>query len=111
MEQMENLQRANQQQQLEEWVHRVEACQRSDGRPMVRGKWDRSIHLFFLAEEGVSGRERVRQAIFAKAPVLEDFYPFGHVVASVKVSGVRMQIYEGADKNTLQAVFKAVKSC
>ena len=54
--------------------------------------------------------KEVRQAIFAEAPVPEGFHPIGHVIASVDVSGVRMQIYEGADKNTLQAIFQAMKS-
>ena len=32
--------------------------QRVAGRTMVPGKWGRGIHLFFVAEEGVSGTER-----------------------------------------------------
>ncbi len=28
------------------------------GRPMVPGEWNRGIHLFLLAEEGVPGPER-----------------------------------------------------
>ena len=32
--------------------------QRAAGRTMVPGKWDSGIHLFLLAEEGVSGPER-----------------------------------------------------
>ena len=32
--------------------------QRAVGRPMVPGKWDSGIHLFLLAEEGVSGPAR-----------------------------------------------------
>ena len=32
--------------------------QRAAGRSMVPGKWDSGIHLFLLAEEGISGAER-----------------------------------------------------
>ena len=59
MEQLESLQRVNRQQRLAEWSRRVEALpeQRADRSAVVPGKWDRSIHLFFLAEEGVPGLE------------------------------------------------------
>ena len=63
--------------------------QRADSSAVVPGKWDRSIHLFFLAEEGV---------------------PFKYQLA-LEISGVQIQVYEGADTNTLQALLQAAKSC
>ena len=48
---------------------------------------------------------------FAEVPVMEAS-PFpGHVVASLEISGVQIQVYEGADTNTLQALLQAAKSC
>ncbi|WP_275533254.1 hypothetical protein [Flavonifractor sp. An4] len=35
----------------------------------------------------------------------------GHIVAAMEVSDVRIQVYEGADKATLQAILQAAKSC
>ena len=71
--------------------------QRAAGRTMVPGKRDSGIHLFLLAEEGVSGAERSPGS--------------GHIVAAMEVSGVQIQVYEGADEATLQAILQAAKSC
>lgn len=35
----------------------------------------------------------------------------GHIVAAMEVSGVQIQVYEGADEATLQAILQAAKSC
>ena len=45
--------------------------QRATGRTMVPGKWDRGIHLFLLAEEGVSGSKRSPGGTFAEVPIME----------------------------------------
>ena len=85
--------------------------QRADSSAVVPGKWHRSIHLFLLAEEGVPGLEGspVQEVTFAEVPVMEAS-PFpGHVVASLEISGVQIQVYEGADKDTLQALLQAAK--
>ena len=91
----------------------MEACRNSG---LTVGQWCEkngiAVSTYFSWQRRVFQTvKEVRQAIFAEVPVLEDFHPIGHVVASEEVGGVRMQIYEGADKNTLQAVFEAVKSC
>ena len=78
---------------------------------MVPGKWDRGIDLFLLAEEGVSGLKEAREVTFAEVPVMEGSSPCEHIVAAMEVSGMRIQIYEGADGATLQAIFEAAKSC
>ena len=79
--------------------------------PVVPEKWDRGIHLFCLAEESVQALKEVKEMTFSQVPVLE-VSPFpGHVVASLEISGVQIQAYEGTDKNTLQALLQAAKSC
>ena len=42
---------------------------------------------------------------------MERTQPSGHIVAAMEVSGVRIQVYGGADKATLQAILQAAKSC
>lgn len=55
--------------------------------------------------------KEVQKVTFSEVPAIEAS-PFpGHVVASLKVRGIQIQIYEGADKNTLQALLQAAKSC
>ena len=55
--------------------------------------------------------KEVQKITFAEVPVMEAS-PFpGHVVASLEISGVQIQVYEGADTNTLQALLQAAKSC
>ena len=52
-----------------------------------------------------------RKVTFAEVPIVEYCQPSGHIAAAMEVSGVRIQVYEGADKATLQAVLQAVKPC
>ena len=103
---MESVQRGNQQQRLEEWVRRVEACRNSG---LTVGQWCEengiAVSTYFSWQRKVfQAAKEVRQAIFAEAPVLENFHPIGHVVASVEVSGVRMQIY-GAQTRKDKEIF------
>ena len=55
--------------------------------------------------------KEVQEITFAEVPVMKASPFLGHVVASLEVSGVQIRIYEGADKNTLQALLQAAKSC
>ena len=48
---------------------------------------------------------------FAEVPIMEHSQLSGHIVAAMEVSGVRIQVYEGADGATLQAILQAAKSC
>ena len=43
--------------------------------------------------------------------IMERSHPFGHIAATMEVSGMRIQIYVGADKATLLAILQATKSC
>lgn len=113
MEQMESLQRVNRQQRLAEWSRRVEAC-RSSGLTVVQWCQENGIaaSTYFSWQRKVfQALKEVQKITFAEVPVLEYSQPSGHVVASLEISGVQIQVYEGADKNTLQALLQAAKSC
>ena len=113
MEQMDSLQRANQQHRLVEWSRRVEAC-RSSGLPV--GQWCQengiAVSTYFSWQRKViQALKEVREVTFAEVPVMEYSQPSGHIVAAMEVSDVRIQVYEGADGSTLQAILQAAKSC
>lgn len=113
MEQMDSLQRANQQQRLLEWSRRVEAC-RSSGLPV--GQWCRengiAVSTYFSWQRKVfQVLKEVQEVTFAEVPIMEHSQLSGHIVAAMEVSGVRIQVYEGADGATLQAILQAAKSC
>ena len=55
--------------------------------------------------------KEVREVTFAEVPVMEHSQLSGHIVAAMEVSGVQIQVYEGADEATLQAILQAAKSC
>lgn len=113
MEQMESLQKTNRQQRLAEWSRRVEAC-RNSGKSV--GQWCEehgiAVSTYFCWQRKVfEALKEVREVTFAEAPVMGGS-PFpGRVAASLEISGVQIQVYEGADKATLQALLQAVKSC
>ena len=113
MEQMESLQRANQQHRLAAWSRRVEAC-RSSGLPV--GQWCQAngiaVSTYFSWQRKVfQALKEVQEVTFAEVPIMEHSQLSGHIVAAMEVSGVRIQVYEGADKATLQAILQAAKSC
>ena len=113
MEQMESLQRANQQHRLAEWSRRVEAC-RSSGLPV--GQWCRengiAVSTYFSWQRKVfQALKEVREVTFAEVPVMAHSQLSGHIVAAMEVSGVQLQVYEGAGEATLQAIVQAAKSC
>ena len=113
MEQMESLQRANQQHRLAEWSRRVEAC-RSSGLPV--GQWCQengiAVSTYFSWQRKVfQALKEAREVTFAEVPVMEGSSPCEHIVAAMEVSGVQIQVYEGADEATLQAILQAAKSC
>lgn len=113
MEKMESLQRANQQHRLVEWSRRVEAC-RSSGLPV--GQWCQengiAVSTYFSWQRKVfQALKEVPEVTFAEVPVMEGSQPPGHIIAAMEVSGVRIQVYKGADGGTLQAILQAAKSC
>lgn len=113
MEKAANLQRANQEYRLVEWSRRVEAC-RNSGLPV--GQWCRENGIavstyFFWQRKVFQALKEVQAVTFAEVPVMERTQPSGHIAAAMEVSGVRIQVYEGADEATLQAILQAAKSC
>ena len=113
MEQMESLQRANQQHRLSEWSRRVEAC-RSSGLPV--GQWCQengiAVSTYFSWQRKVfRALKEAQEVTFAEVPIKEHSQLSGHIVAAMEVSGVRIQVYGGADEATLLAILRAAKSC
>lgn len=113
MEQMDSLQRANQQHRLVEWSRRVEGCRNSG---LSVGQWCRENGIavstyFFWQKKVFQALKEVQEVTFAEVPIMEDSQLSGHIVAAMEVSGVRIQVYEGADGATLQAILQAAKSC
>ena len=113
MEKAASLQRANQQHRVVEWSRRVEAC-RSSGLSV--GQWCRengiAVSTYFSWQKKVfQALKEVQEVSFAEVPIMEHSQFSGHIVAAMEVSGVRIQVYEGADGATLQAILQAAKSC
>ena len=55
--------------------------------------------------------KELQEVTFAEVPVMERSQPSGHIVAAMEVSGVRIQVYGGADEATLLVILRAAKSC
>ena len=113
MEQMDSLQRANQQHRLVEWSRRVEACRNSG---LSVGQWCRengiAVSTYFSWQKKVfQALKEVREVTFAEVPIMEHSQLSGHIVAAMEVSGVRIQVYGGADEATLLVILRAAKSC
>ena len=113
MEKAASLQRANQQHRLVEWSRRVEACRNSG---LSVGQWCQENGIavstyFFWQRKVFQALKEVQEANFAEVPIMERSQPSRHIVAAMEVSGVRIQVYEGADGATLQAILQAAKSC
>ena len=113
MEKAASLQRANQEYRLVEWSRRVEACRNSG---LSVGQWCQengiAVSTYFSWQRKVfQALKEVQEVTFAEVPIMEHSQLSGHIVAAMEVSGVRIQVYEGADKATLQAILQAAKSC
>ena len=113
MEKAASLQRANQEYRLVEWSRRVEACRNSG---LSVGQWCQengiAVSTYFSWQRKVfQALKEVQEVTFAEVPIMEHSQLSGHIVAAMEVSDVRIQVYEGADKATLQAILQAAKSC
>lgn len=113
MRKTECFQRSNQQRRLVEWSRRVEAC-RSSGQPV--GQWCQengiAVSTYFSWQRKVfQTMQEIREITFAEVPVMEGFPSSEHIVASMEVNGVQIQVYAGADEATLRALLRAAKSC
>ncbi len=109
-----NLQRANHHHRLVEWSQRVESC-RSSG--LTVGRWCQengiAVSTYYSWQKKVfQALKEAQEVTFAEVPVTERPQSSEQQVAAVmEVSGVRIQVYEGADTATLQAILQAAKSC
>lgn len=113
MEQMESLQRINRQHRLAEWSQRVEEC-RNSGLSVAQWCQENGIAVstyFSWQRKVFETLKEIQEVTFAEVPVMECSHPFGQVVATLEISGVRVQVYKGADQATLQALLQAAKSC
>ena len=113
MEQLESLQRAIGQHRLVEWSRRVEACRNSG---LSVGQWCQengiAVSTYFSWQRKVfQALKEVQEVTFAEVPIMERSQPPGHIVATMEVSDMRIQVYEGADEGTLRAILQAAKSC
>ena len=98
MEQIESIQKANRQRRLAEWSQRVEAC-RSSGLPV--GRWCQengiAVSTYFAWQRKVfKTLKEIQEVTFAEVPVMKCCPPSGQVVASLEISGVRVQVYVNA---------------
>ena len=106
----QGLQKLNADQRLAVWTQRIADCQSSgkgvkcwcrenDISEKTYYYWQRRI--FRMAQEQ-------RTPEFAE---LHPFRPASAVTASLEISGVNVQVYAGADEQTLSALFRALSSC
>ena len=91
----------------------MEACRNSG---LSVGQWCQengiAVSTYFSWQRKVfQALKEVQEVTFAEVPIMEHSQLSGHIVAAMEVSGVRIQVYEGADGATLQAILQAAKSC
>ena len=85
--------------------------QRAAGRSMVPENGIAVSTYFSWQRKVFQALQEVQEVTFAEVPVMERPQPCAHIIAAMEVSDVRIQVYAGADKATLQAILQAAKSC
>ena len=85
--------------------------QRAAGRSMVPENGIAVSTYFSWQRKVFQALKEVQEVTFAEVPIMEHSQHSGHIVAAMEVSGVQIQVYEGADEATLQAILQAAKSC
>ena len=106
----QGLQKANHYNQLAEWAQRVEACRKSEQKV---SEW--------CSERGIpvstyySWQRKVFQAVTTEAEVCFteiSARPAGRgTAASIESGELRIEIYAGADVETVRAIIQALKEC
>ncbi len=92
----------------------MESCRRSG---LTVGQWCQENGIaestyFSWQRKVFQALKEVREVTFAEVPVMESPQSSEQQVTAVmEISGVRVQVYEGADRATLQAILQAAKSC
>ena len=106
----QGLQKLNADQRLAVWTQRISDC-RSSGKSVKH----------WCQENGVSKktyyywqRRIFEMTLGQQAPEFTELHslrPVPSAAASVEISGVSVQVYAGADEQTLSALFRALSSC
>lgn len=104
------LQKPNADQRLAVWTQRI-ADRRSSGKSVRHWCQDNDISekTYYYWQ-----RRIYRMAQEQQAPEFAELHscrPVSSVAASLKISGMNVQIYAGADEPTLSALFRALSSC
>ena len=105
-----NLQAYNHNRKLAEWAQRVQSCRESG--LSVRQWCDEnglSANTYYYWQRRLFQMSEAAGPRFAKieAPV----HTAGHIAASVRIGTAQAEIYNGADAETLKALFEAMQSC
>jgi len=103
-----SLQRINRENKLAMWTERVSAC-RSSGQSVK--SWCRengvSEQTYYKWQRKLLEELEGQQVQFAAVPVSVS----NRAVAAVEYGAVRVEVYAGADSETLQALLRAVREC
>ena len=107
------LQAVNHSGKLMEWSRQVEACRTSG---MTVTEW---CHEHGIAVSTYYHRQRKffevvaanQEVCFTEVPVMPSAESSGSAVASVRCGGMSVEVYSGADSETLKAVFEALRQC
>ena len=103
-----SLQRMNRENKLAMWTERVSAC-RSSGQSVK--SWCRengvSEQTYYKWQRKLLEELEAQRVQFAAVPVPVS----NRAVAAVEYGAVRVEVYAGADSETLQALLRAVREC
>ncbi len=107
------LQAVNHNSKLIEWSKQVEDCRMSGMTVMA---WCRehgiSPSTFYHRQRKVFEVVGAKQEVcFTEVPVMPSAESSGSAVASVRCGDMSIDIYSGADSETLKAVFETLKLC
>ncbi len=106
----------NANQQLELWTQRIAECRRSGMQVktwcQTHGVSKKTYYYWQRRVLGTTQNEEAheRQPEFAEVPLRLPSC-FSAVVASLDIAGVSVQVFAGADEQTLCALLRALKAC
>ncbi len=108
-----SLQAVNHNKQLMEWSRQVEACRNSG---MTVHQWCKENGVptstyYGWQRKVFAAVTQAQEVCFAEVPVEERKQNVGGMVAAIAVGKHRIEVYSGADSDTLQEIIKAVTLC
>ena len=105
-----NLQTLNQEKKLAVWAERISAC-RNSGQGVK--SWCRENHIceatYYKWQRKVFELIQTQQVHFAE--ITPQPQPGGNIAVTVRVAGAEVEIYSGADAQTVELVLRVLKSC